>query len=94
MDGDETSAGLSSGQMAHGKETVTIRQIEQYPFSNRGWRRVTADEMTQCLQVAAFPGKSLATKSRYQIFRIIANEGYLPLLLLALRAPFGPSGLY
>ena len=42
--------------------------------------------MTQCLQVAAFPGKSLATKSRYQIFRIIANEGYLPLLLLALRA--------
>ena len=94
MNGDETSAGLRLRQMTHGKKTVAIRYIEQYPLSNRRWRRVTADEMTQCLQVAAFPGKSLATKSRYQIFRIIANEGYLPLLLLALKAPFGPSGLY
>ena len=93
MDGDETSAGLFSGQMAHGKETVAIRQIEQYPFSNRGWRSVTADEMTHGLQVAAVPGYSLTTKSRYQIFRIITNEGDLSLLLLDVRAVVGPRGL-
>ena len=92
MDCDETSAGLFSGQMAHGKKTVTIGQIEQYPFSNRGWRRVTADEMTHCLQVATFPGESLATKRRYQIFRVIANEGDLSLHLLDVRAALGPRG--
>jgi hypothetical protein len=90
MDGDEASAGLFSGQMAHGKKTVAIGQIEQYPFSNRGWRRVTADEMTHCLQVATFPGESLATKNRYQIFCVIANEGDLSLLLLEVRAAVGP----
>ena len=93
MDGDETSAGLFSGQMAHGKKTVAIGQIEQYPFSNRGWRRVTADEMTHCLQVATFPGESLATKSRYKIFHVIANEGDLSLLLLDVKAAVGPRRL-
>lgn len=92
MDGDETSAGLFSGQMAYGKKTVAIGQIEQYPFSNRGWRRVTADEMTHCLQVATSPGESLATKSWYQIFRVIANEGDLSLHLLDVRAAVGPRG--
>jgi len=92
MDGDETSAGLFSGQMAHGKKTVAIGQIEQYPLSNRSWWCVKADEMTHCLEVATFPGESLATKSRYQIFRVIANEGDLFLHLLGVRAAVGPRG--
>ena len=79
--------------MARGKKTVAIGQIKQYLFSNRGRWCVTANEMTQRLQVASFPRESLTTKRRYQIFCIIANEGYLLLLLLAVRASVGLSDL-
>ena len=86
--GSYLPTGLTFGRVAHAKQAVTIGQIKQNLLPIWCPWSAIADEVTQCLQIATNPGKSLTSKRRDQLPRIVAIKGNLYFLLLTITVSF------
>ena len=84
VNGNQATTGLTFGRVAHAKQAITIGQIKQNLLPIWCPWSAIADEVTQCLQIATNPGKSLTSKRRDQLPRIVAIKGNLYFLLLTI----------
>ena len=60
--------------MKGGQQAVAVGKFDQHFLAGIGNRRVMAQVMPDCLQIAADPGKPLATERRQDAAGIIAKK--------------------
>ena len=74
VNGDDAALRGAARRMKGPKKPVTIIKVDQDFVRGRGGRRVIAQEMAHCLQIAANPGQGLAAEGRHHGADIIADE--------------------